>query len=208
MVHRSRSTRRRSAGLVHVIRVHLIRHGRAAAGWDTDPDPGLDDVGREQARRAARELADTSRGGEGIDVVSSPLRRCRETAGFLLGEWGRPESSLHVVEAVREIPSPEGIAMSKRVGWLRQAMSGTWVDLGLPYTDFRDGVVEFVRSRQRPTMVFSHFIAINAVIGACIDDDRLVIDSLDNASVTVVDVDSDGGVKLVERGRQADTLIR
>jgi hypothetical protein len=32
-----------------VTRLHLVRHGRAAAGWDTDPDPGLDDIGRRQA---------------------------------------------------------------------------------------------------------------------------------------------------------------
>ena len=56
--------------------------------------------------------------------------------------------------------------------------------------------------------ILVYFVAINAVIGACLGDDRLVIDSLDNASVTVVDVDDRGGVKLVERGRQADTLIR
>jgi hypothetical protein len=46
------------------------------------------------------------------------------------------------------------------------------------------------------------------VIGHCIKDDRLVIDSLDNASVTVVETDANGNVSLVERGRQADTLIR
>lgn len=98
--------------------------------------------------------------------------------------------------------------MPERVEWLRNAMAGTWADLGSPYTDFREGVVEFVRTRTRPVVIFSHFIAINAVIGACIGDDRLVIDSLDNASVTVVDVGPDGDVQLVERGRQADTLIR
>ena len=27
-------------------RVYMVRHGRAAAGWNVDPDPGLDDLGR------------------------------------------------------------------------------------------------------------------------------------------------------------------
>jgi broad specificity phosphatase PhoE len=57
------------------------------------------------------------------------------------------------------------------------------------------------------TVVVSHFVAINAVIGACLGDDRLVIRSLDNASRTVVDVDG-GRFALVEGGREADTLIR
>ena len=57
------------------------------------------------------------------------------------------------------------------------------------------------------TVVFSHFIAINVLIGAALGDDRLVIRSLDNCSVTVVDI-VDGVVTLVEGGHEADTLIR
>lgn len=208
MVHRAGPTGWGGAGVVLVIRVHLVRHGRAAAGWDTDPDPGLDELGRQQAAATAARLAELASNGTGHDVVSSPLRRCRETAGFLLDQWGRPVDGLTVVDAVREIPSPPGVPMPERVEWLRRAMAGSWADLGSPYTDFRDGVVDFVRSRTRPVVVFSHFIAINAVIGACLGDDRLVIDSLDNASVTVVEVAPGGDVHLVERGRQADTLIR
>ena len=45
-------------------------------------------------------------------------------------------------------------------------------------------------------------------VGSCLGDDRLVIDSLDNASVTVFETDGEGGLRLVERGNQADTLIR
>ena len=48
----------------------------------------------------------------------------------------------------------------------------------------------------------------NAVIGAATDDDRLVIRSLDNASVTTVNVDVDGSLTLLEGGTEADTLIR
>lgn len=194
--------------MVLVTRVHLVRHGRAAAGWDTDPDPGLDDVGREQALATATQLVGLVSRDSELDVVSSPLRRCRETAEFFLDRSGRSVDRLAVVEAVREIPSPSGVPMPERVAWLRRAMAGTWADLGAPYTDFRDGILEFVRARRRPVVVFSHFIAINAVIGACLGDDRLVIDSLDNASVTVVDVSGGGDLHLVERGRQADTLIR
>ena len=87
-------------------------------------------------------------------------------------------------------------------------MAGCWADLGSPYTAFRDGVVRYVASCATDSVIFSHFIAINAVIGSCIGDDRLVIDSLDNASITVVDVGPTGELRLVERGRQADTLIR
>lgn len=185
-------------------RIYLVRHGRAAAGWDTDPDPGLDDLGREQASRTANELGRLTP----MATFSSPLRRCRETASFLLAEWRLEHSVLTIAEEVREIPSPPEIPMGERVPWLRSAMAGRWSDLGTRYTEFRDGVVRFVASRPSDSVIFSHFIAINAVIGSCIGDDRMVIDSLDNASVTVVEVGDDGELRLVERGRQADTLIR
>lgn len=183
-------------------RVYLVRHGRAAAGWDTDPDPGLDDVGRQQAENAATELS----WREPCRVVSSPLRRCQETAQFLADLW--TPAPVIVEPLVTEIPSPDGFPLGERITWLRQAMSGNWSDLGERYTDFRDGVVTYVSGCAQDTVIFSHFIAINAVIGACLGDDRLVIDSLDNASITVVDITTDGGLHLVERGRQANTLIR
>lgn len=180
--------------------VRLVRHGRAAAGWDADPDPGLDDLGRRQAEEVAALLV-----GHGpAPIVTSPLRRCRETAAPLAAAW----SVETVVDpAVAEIPSPDGVPMGERVDWLRAAMRGTWSDLGPRYTDFRDGVAARIAACTVPTVVFSHFVAINAVIGAATGDDRLVIRSLDNCSVTVVEVDG-GRLRLVEGGHEADTLIR
>jgi broad specificity phosphatase PhoE len=184
--------------------VHLVRHGRAAAGWDTDPDPGLDDLGRAQAEALVARIVERAGAGP-LPILSSPLRRCRETAAPLAAAWGVTPV---VVDAVREIPSPAGYAMADRVGWLRTAMRGGWAALGEPYTAFRDGVVDAVRSLDTDTVITSHFIAINAVIGACTGDDRLVIASLDNGSITTVEVATGGALRLVAVGHEADTLIR
>ena len=184
--------------------LYLVRHGRAAAGWDVDPDPALDVLGREQAEAAAGELSALG----ARSIVSSPLRRCRETAAPLADRWG---TDVAIEPRVAEIPSPEGVAMADRVAWLRPAMAGTWADLGPRYTAYRDSVVSTVvsltTSAVEGAVVFSHFIAINAVIGAATDDDRVVIRSLDNASITVVEV-AGSSVRLVSGGREADTLIR
>lgn len=180
--------------------LYLVRHGRAAAGWDDSMDPGLDRIGRSQAARLAARLADLGP----LPIVASPFRRCQETAAPLARRWRRPVTS---AAAVGEIPSPPGVAMDRRTDWLRVAMRGTWADLGERYTQYRDQVVAFVTGLTEPTVVVSHFVAINAVIGAATADDRVVIRSLDNTSVTVVDVDG-GAVRLVEGGHEADTLIR
>lgn len=180
--------------------IRLVRHGRAAAGWDRDPDPGLDALGEQQAAAVAEALASIGP----LPIISSPLRRCQETARVLADRWG---AAVEIVPAVAEIPSPEGIPMTERVEWLRTAMAGTWSDLGDRYTTFRDGVVAGLATLPGDAVVFSHFIAINAVIGAAIGDDRLVIRSLDNCSVTVVEF-TNGRLRLVEGGHEADTLIR
>ncbi len=181
-------------------RLYLVRHGKATGGWDTDPDPGLDRIGREQAEEAGARLAPLGP----LPIVSSPLRRCRETSAPLARTWGvTPE----IRDAVAEIPTPEGMVMGERTPWLRGAMQGTWADLGDRFTAYRDGVVAVLLGLEADTVVVSHFIAINAVIGAIVGDDHLVIRALDNCSITVVDV-VEGRIHLVEGGHEADTFVR
>jgi broad specificity phosphatase PhoE len=180
--------------------LYLVRHGRAAAGWNVDLDPGLDDTGRAQAERMADQLEPIGP----LSLVSSPLLRCQQTAAVLGARWAVPTT---IAGAVAEIPSPEGIPMAERVEWLRGAMAGSWSDLGPRYLAFRDGVAAYLYSLQMDTVVASHFIAINAAIGSACDDDRVVIRSLDNCSITIVDARG-GRLHLVEGGHEADTLIR
>ncbi len=181
-------------------RLYLVRHGRAAAGWNVDPDPGLDDLGRLQAERMADQLEALGP----LALVSSPLLRCQQTAAVLGTRWSVPTL---IEPKVAEIPSPPGVPMEDRVEWLRSAMSGEWSLLGPRYTHFRDGVAACLASIPTDSVVASHFIAINAAIGAACGDDRVVIRSLDNCSVTIIDV-VDGHLHVVEGGHEADTLIR
>jgi broad specificity phosphatase PhoE len=181
-------------------RLYLVRHGRAAAGWNTDADPGLDEIGQRQAIVVGDRLAHFGP----IPMLTSPLRRCQETAIPLADAWAVTPT---IEPAVAEIPSPEGVAMADRIEWLREAMRGTWSDLGARYLAYRDLVVSTLTAIDSDTVVFSHFVAINVAIGSAIGDDRLVVRSLDNCSVTVVDV-VDSALQLVESGHEADTLIR
>jgi broad specificity phosphatase PhoE len=70
--------------------IWLLRHGRTEANARGlllgRLDPALDDVGRDQARRAAAALVD----GGVTRVVTSPLRRCRETAALAGEALGLP----------------------------------------------------------------------------------------------------------------------
>jgi broad specificity phosphatase PhoE len=185
-------------------RLYLVRHGRAAAGWDTDPDPGLDDLGRFQAEQAAQKLASLGP----LPVISSPLARCQQTASIIASQWSSAATPTITVEpAVTEIPSPIGVPMGERIPWLREAMAGSWADLGDRYTSYRDAIVGRLVECTVDTVVASHFIAINGAIGNAVRDDTVVIRSLDNCSITVMDI-VNGSLVLVEGGHEADTLIR
>lgn len=178
----------------------MVRHGRATGGWDDDPDPGLDELGRSQAEAVAAGLAPLGT----LPIATSPLRRCQETASVLAARWGVTP----VIEpAVAEIPSPVGVPMGERVPWLRTAMAGEWASLGERYTAYRDGVATWLRACSSDLVVYSHFVAINAAIGAATGDDWVVIASLDNCSVTTFEVE-DGELRLRAVGHEADTLIR
>ena len=187
-------------------RIYMVRHGRAAAGWNVDPDPGLDELGRSQALAVASQLSKLGP----LPVISSPLLRCQQTAFPLATAW---KKDVVINPAVGEIPSPEGYTLENRVEWLRAAMATTWSEVaresGEKYADYRRTIASEVADIAEDTVIFSHFIAINAVIGAAVGDDRVLIHHLDNCSVSVFDADGNGGLILREvGGEDANTLIR
>ena len=185
--------------------VYMVRHGQAAAGWNVDPDPALDDLGRQQSMTVAARLSALGP----LPVISSPLLRCQQTAFPLATAWKR---EVLIEPLVGEIPSPEGYALEDRVEWLRDAMAGSWAQVvaksGVHYGTYRDAIGKRVCAISTDTVIFSHFIAINAVIGVATHNDAVLISSLDNCSVTTFEVHPDGRLQLRESGTEADTLIR
>lgn len=179
----------------------MVRHGQAAAGFSDDLDPGLSEVGRAQAVAAADALA--AIGPQ--PIIASPLRRCRETAAPLAARWGVDP----VIDAtVGEIVSPDDHAgVHARGVWLRSAMQGPWSALGPEHHAWRQAIIDRVTALEVDTVIHSHFIAINAVVGAATGDDRLVCFTPDNCSWSVFEVHGDN-IDVVELGRQATTEVR
>jgi broad specificity phosphatase PhoE len=175
-------------------RLYMVRHGRAAAGFGESHDPGLDELGREQAAAVAQELATFGP----LPILSSPLRRTRETAAPL----ARLSNTEPVIEeAVAEIPSPTD-NLQERVSWLREFMAGSWRNATPPLAQWREGAIGALLGIRDDTVIFSHYVAINVAVGAATGDDRVVVFSPDNCSVTVFDNHS-GALRLVEKGREA-----
>jgi broad specificity phosphatase PhoE len=161
-------------------RLVLVRHGEPDASWGEHPDPGLSPMGVGQAEEAAGALA----GFAGAELVTSPLRRARETAAPLTRQVGRPA---HEDARFGEIATPAGLT-TPRVDWLRGVLAGRWEDTDPETRAWRDGLLEAVRAIRGVTIAFTHFVAINVAVGAATGDDRVWVSSPAHASITILDV--------------------
>lgn len=178
--------------------LYLVRHGQAAAGFGSHADPGLDEVGRSQALAAAAELMQLPV----MNVVSSPLARARQTAEPLCEHW---QCAPLIESRIAEIPSPT-TDLSARSAWLQQAMQGRWSDLGPAYQQWREQLADYLISRPTDTVFFSHYVAINAAVGAASGDDRMLVFRPNNASITRLTTDGQR-LQVLELGGEAITHI-
>ena len=165
--------------------VFLIRHGAPQSSWgeaEADPDPGLNAVGREQAMRVAEAFLNGDFGTVPKQIVSSPLKRCRETAAPLAKALGL---SVEIDLRLSEIPSPRDLSGEARSAWLRHAFEGRWDEISgeINYQTWADEVASAVAERSE-TALFTHFVAINAAVAAARDDRRVRQFDPGHASVT------------------------
>jgi broad specificity phosphatase PhoE len=175
-------------------RIWLVRHAEAAAGWGDDPDPALSEAGFEQAEALARSLAPLGP----MPICTSPLRRCQQTAAPLAARWGIEPI---VDQLVGEIRSPTDDLAPRQI-WLRDVMRSRWSELTDADRQWRDAVVAHVAGLTHDTVVVTHFVLTNAVVGAATGDDRVVSFSPANATVTVVETDAEGGLQILARGTE------
>lgn len=182
--------------------LYLVRHAKPASTYGDSIDPGLDETGRAQALRAAEELKGLP---NRLPVYTSPLRRCRETAKPLADLWGVQPI---VLPDIGEVPSPP-LALKERQEWLRKAMTSDWANFqasappGSPdYSAWRSTLLDAIRAMAGDAVIFTHFIAINVVVGAASGSEQVLNFRPDHASVTVVDA-GERGVAVASLGREA-----
>jgi len=183
--------------------VHVIRHGKPAATWGgTDEDPGLDTIGHAQANAVAETILALPE--RPTRVVSSPFRRCRETAEPLARALG---VDLIIDPRVGEIPTPAALSHEERPAWLKQAFEGRWDEIlgDLDYVGWTQGVAAALRDYPGAA-VFSHFVALNAAVGVATGQAEVMAFRPDHCSRTVFEIDGDRLI-LVEKGREAQSQV-
>lgn len=188
-----------------MIYVHVIRHGRPASTWgDADEDPGLDAAGRAQSVAVAAEILALPEAQRPTRVVSSPLRRCRETAEPLAAALG---VDILVDPRVGEIPTPSALRHEERPAWLRRAFGGRWDEIvgDRDYVEWTKAVAGALREHAGAA-VFSHFVALNAAVSAATGQVEVMAFRPDHCSRTVFAVEGDRLIP-VEKGREAQSQV-
>jgi broad specificity phosphatase PhoE len=186
-------------------RIHVIRHGKPASTWgDSDEDPGLDAQGQQQAEAVAAELMALPEAARPDRVISSPLRRCRETAAPLARALG---VEVQIDPRVGEVPTPAALTAEQRPAWLKAAFGGLWREIegDRDYVAWTQEVGEAIASHPGAA-VFSHFVALNAAVAAATGGEAVMAFRPDHTSVTVFEV-SENGLILIEKGREASTRV-
>ena len=140
-----------------MIDIWLVRHGEASASWDVSPDPGLSALGREQAVRTSEQLL--AMVPEGVDIISSPLVRTQETSAPFAEGRGQ---LITLNAAFRELPSP--VPLAERHTWLKIFMHQTWDQQQPEQWAWRENIIAALMAVTKPTLIFTHFMVINAVL--------------------------------------------
>jgi broad specificity phosphatase PhoE len=86
---------------------YFVRHGQT--GWNAEfrlqgqADTDMTDLGRSQAMRNGRRLAELVDAPEGFDFVASPLKRTRETMELVRAEMGLPPAGYRTEPRLMEV---------------------------------------------------------------------------------------------------------
>lgn len=177
----------------------LVRHGEASASWSDSPDPDLSALGWQQAHQAAELLRPQVT--RDTRILSSPLKRARQTAEPLASLL---ESAVQEVEAFREIPAP--VPLAQRQLWLRSFMQQEWSAQSEELFAWRRAAIQYLFQLDRPVVVFTHFLVINAVVGHVQDRAATLCFSPANGSVTRLRR-IDSALELVELGQEMESVV-
>ena len=175
--------------------IYLVRHGEAAAGWGDHPDPGLSELGYEQAEAVSARLARLG----ATSLISSPMQRCQETATPFAAQIGK---EAQIAPTVSEIVTPDDV--TDRVAWLRALMGGVWPDTMLGWCRAAHDTVDALPNG---CAVFSHFVAINAIVGQVTGQRDVLVFKPGHCSITVLARTGQGRLEVKALGDEAITRV-
>ncbi len=160
----------------HII---LVRHGEASAGWSVHPDPGLSELGREQAAEAGKSLIEKI---PCYQLISSPKKRAIETMEMMINER---ECSFQLDSRFIEIPS-DNIETAEKRDWLIKIFTTPIKALPEAVKEWRINLITWLEKIEGNLIVTTHFMVINALVSYITSNNKISYFHPDYASRTEI----------------------
>ena len=179
--------------------IWLVRHGEAAAGFDQDTDPALSALGREQAAQSAEHLL--RHVPDRAALLSSPKLRAMQTGEPFARARAR---ALEVDKRFVELPSPDVLATRKV--WIQEVVQGHWSELPESVRLWLEEIDVALLSCTSPTVIFTHFLVINAVAARMSGEDTVLQCLPANGSVHHLRVEGQAW-RWISRGDMLESVV-
>jgi len=150
------------------IELIFIRHGEASDAWNNNPDPGLSETGISQSNDLLnnKDLILL----ENYSFISSPKLRAIETARPLVKKFNK---ELKIDNDFIEIPS-ENIDLNDRQDWIKEIIKTNKKDLPDYVKLWSKNIYKKTISLKRNSVIFTHFMVINALISEITNSDTIL----------------------------------
>ena len=164
------------------IEIIFIRHGEASDAWGDHSDPGLSDKGLMQSNNLLNHVELQNLGD--FSFISSPKSRAIETGKPLAKKFNK---KLKIDEVFIEIPSKD-IAQEKKQEWLKNIVQTKKDSLPDFIKTWSDDICSKTKSFKRNTIIFTHFMVINALLSKLSNEDTLMYFYPDYTSVIKIGI--------------------
>tara|TARA_B100001027_G_scaffold97705_1_gene67082 strand:- start:21 stop:584 length:564 start_codon:yes stop_codon:yes gene_type:complete len=164
------------------IKIILIRHGEAENKWGEHPDPGLSLKGISESYDLLQHKELQSL--EDYFFISSPKLRAIETAKPLAKKFNK---KVKIDNCFIEIPA-EGIKPDKKQEWLEQIVQTNKKELPMFIKNWKNKILNKIKKIDRNTIIFSHFMVINALLSELNDMDTLLYFYPGHTSVVILEM--------------------
>jgi broad specificity phosphatase PhoE len=178
----------------------FIRHGEASGNWGEHPDPGLSENGVSQSQKLISNHSLQLL--EDFIFVSSPMSRAQMTAAPLIKKY---KKSLLIDSIFSEIPSSKVIASEKRE-WLKKIMTMNVDVLPQDVAEWRNRIISRTLGFSDNTIIFSHFMVINAVVSGLMNRPEIMYFYPDYTSITKITLQNNKAVN-ISLGDEKKTII-
>ena len=182
------------------INLLLIRHGEASESWGDHPDPVLSKNGEAQANSLIfkNELESL----EDFQFISSPKSRAKLTAQPLVDKF---QKHLNINSIYSEIPSSD-IDKSDKKNWLRDIMQLDMDYLPEEVLKWKNNLVDDCLNLSRDTIIFTHFMVINALVSSMLKHSKIMYFYPDYVSITKITL-TNNEIKNIVLGDEKKTII-